>query len=100
MKIKTGDQVAVLQGKDRGKQGKVEKVLARKNLVLVTGVNMYKKHVKRKGGVAGDIIEITKPLPASKVALVCPKCNLATQVLIASQDGQKIRVCKKCQQQI
>ena len=100
MKIKTGDQVAVLRGKDKGKQGKVEKVLARKNLVLVAGVNIYKKHVKRKGSVAGDIIEITKPLPTSKVAIVCPKCNLATRVVVAIQGGQKVRVCKKCQQQI
>ncbi|OGY21913.1 MAG: 50S ribosomal protein L24 [Candidatus Woykebacteria bacterium GWB1_45_5] len=100
MRIKAGDQVAVLQGRDKGKRGAVEKVFARRNLALVAGVNIYKKHVKRKGRVAGGIIEVTKPLPAARLALVCPKCSLATRVTASVQDNQKVRVCKKCKQQI
>ena len=100
MKIRTGDQVQVLQGRDKGKQGKVEKIFARSSLVLVAGVNIYKKHTKRKGQVAGGIIEVTKPLPVSKIALVCPKCNLTTRVVTAVQENKKVRICKKCKQQI
>ena len=100
MKIKVGDQVQVLLGRDKGKQGKVEKIFARRGVVLVAGVNIFKKHIKRKGRVAGGIIEVTKPLLVSKIALVCPKCNLTTRVVTASQEGQKTRVCKKCKQQI
>jgi large subunit ribosomal protein L24 len=100
MKIKNGDEVLVLQGKDKGKKGKVEKIFARKGLVLVAGVNIYKKNVKRKERVAGGIIEITKPLSASKLAIVCPKCNLATRVVTAVAENKKVRICKKCQQSL
>ncbi|MEX0622204.1 MAG: 50S ribosomal protein L24 [Candidatus Woykebacteria bacterium] len=100
MKIKSGDQVLVLQGKDKGKKGNVEKIFGKKNQILVTGVNVYKKHAKKSGSVAGGIIEITKPLPVSKLTLICPKCNLPTKAGFVLHDGKKRRVCKKCKKEI
>jgi large subunit ribosomal protein L24 len=100
MKIKVGDEVVVLLGRDKEKKGKVERIFAKKNQVLVSGVNIYKKHVKKRGRVPGGIIEVTKPLPTSKVTIVCPKCELPTRLGISVQDNKKIRTCKKCKQPI
>ena len=100
MKLVTGDEVIVLQGKDKGKKGNLEKVFPKKNQVLVSGVNIYKKHVKRTGKVPGGITDIIKPLHIAKVALVCPKCNLATKTAVTLLNGKKVRVCKKCKQEI
>lgn len=99
MKLKIGDQVKVMLGKDRGKLGKVEAVLPQKDSVVVTGVNMYKKHIKKQGqDKPGGIIDLTKPLNVAKVALICPKCHLITRVGFTGIGKQKVRICKKCQQ--
>jgi large subunit ribosomal protein L24 len=102
IKLNKGDTVQVLVGKDRGKTGKVEKVLPKKNMVLVSGVNMYKRHLKPQGkNKPGGIVDITKPLPVSKVALVCKKCNQPTRTgFLIDKSGAKIRICKKCKQVI
>ena len=100
MKIKVGDEVVVMQGKDKRKKGKVEKIIVKKKQVLVAGVNVYKKHIKKSGRVPSGIIDVTKPLPVASLVLVCPKCNLKTKVGFLISDGQKIRICKKCKQQI
>lgn len=101
-KLKKGDQVKVLLGKDRGKKGKIEKVFSRQRMVLVSGVNLVKKHVKPRGeGKPGGIVDINKPLPVSKVALICPRCNQPTRVGLKEQkDKGKSRICRKCQQVI
>lgn len=98
MKIKTGDEVQVLQGKDKGKKSKVEKVSIKKNVVWISGVNIFKRHAKRQGNTPGGIIDIVKPLSVSKVAVVCPKCNLATRVGFQQKNSGKMRICKKCKQ--
>ncbi|KKS13045.1 50S ribosomal protein L24 [Candidatus Daviesbacteria bacterium RIFOXYD1_FULL_41_10] len=67
MKIKKGDTVKILLGKDRGKTGKVLRVLAKKGKVLVEGVNAYKRHVRKMKGMEGGIIEINKPIDISNV---------------------------------
>jgi len=100
MKLKTGDEVLVLRGKDKGKKGKIERVFGKQRELLVAGVNIYKKHVKKSKNKPGGITEITRPLPVSKIVLVCPKCNLATKVQIATSADKKVRICKKCKQQI
>lgn len=100
MKLHKDDEVLVLQGKDRGKKGKIERVINKKNQVFVTGVNLYKKHVKRDGNKAGGIFQVMKPLDSSKVTLVCPKCNLPTKAGFKFHNGQKKKVCKKCNQEI
>lgn len=67
MKIKKGDKVKILLGKDRGKEGKIVLVLPKKNKVYVEGVNMYKRHVKKHGTIEGGIIDIPKGMDASNV---------------------------------
>ena len=99
MKIRSGDQVAVLKGKDKGKRGKVEKVFPKRSMVLVSGVNIYKKHKKPAGKtLQGGVIDISKPLPAGSIALVCPKCSLPTKVSYKVGEKVKERICKKCNQ--
>jgi len=100
MKLKKGDTVKVVAGKDKGKISKVQKVLPKAGKVLVEGVNQYKRHLKGRGQVKSQIITITKPLPVSNVALVCPKCSKPTRVGYAMMQEKKVRFCKKCKQDI
>ncbi|PJE69152.1 50S ribosomal protein L24 [Candidatus Shapirobacteria bacterium CG10_big_fil_rev_8_21_14_0_10_38_14] len=98
MKLKKGDQVIVLAGKDKGNKGKIEKTLPQFAKVLVAGVNLYKKHVKPQGEKKpGGIIDIIKPLSVSNVALICPKCGQKTKIGYQIKQGEKKRICKKCQ---
>ena len=96
--VKTGDTVMVINGKDRGKTGKVMAVAPSEGKVIVEGINVVSKHVKpRKMGEAGGIIKAESALYADKVQLVCPKCGKATRVgHVINDAGKKVRVCKKC----
>lgn len=96
--VKTGDTVIVLSGKDKGKKGKVMAVSPKENKVIVEKVNMVKKHVKpRKMGEQGGIIKAEGAMYASKVQLVCPRCNKPTRIgHKVYEDGTKARICKKC----
>ncbi len=94
--VKTGDEVIVIQGKDRGKKGKVLQVSPSEGKVIVEGVNIVSKHVKpRKMGEPGGILKAESALYADKVQLICPKCGQATRVGHVIEDGKKYRVCKK-----
>ena len=94
--VKTGDEVIVIQGKDRGKKGKVLQVAPSEGKVIVENVNIISKHVKpRKMGEAGGIIKAESALYADKVQLICPKCGQPTRVGHIIEDGKKFRVCKK-----
>lgn len=95
--VKTGDKVVVINGKDRGKQGKVLQVSPSEGKVIVEGINIVSKHVKpRKMGEAGGIIKAESALYADKVQLICPKCGRPTRVGHMIDDkGKKVRVCKK-----
>jgi large subunit ribosomal protein L24 len=103
IKIKKGDKVMVNSGKDRGKIGPVEKVFPKAQEVLVTGVNLFKRHLKPRGqGKPGGIVDIPRPLSVGKVSLVCPKCNQPTRIgfFQGGNDGEsKLRVCRKCKAQ-
>lgn len=100
-KLKKGDLVRVLAGKEKGKEGKIEKVLYQTGKVLLPTLNKAKKHVRAQGeGKPGGILEIAQPLLLSKVALMCPKCHRPTRVGFRVVDGQSLRLCKKCQQLI
>ena len=97
LNVKTGDKVQVISGADKGKQGKVVTVSAKENKVIVEGVNMVTKHVKPKqAGQLGGRVQAEGALYASKVQLVCPKCDKLTRVAHKIVDGKKIRVCKHC----
>ncbi|KKQ27120.1 MAG: 50S ribosomal protein L24 [Candidatus Magasanikbacteria bacterium GW2011_GWC2_37_14] len=99
MKIRTGDKVKVLSGKDRGKEGKVIQVLKNKTndkyYAVVEGANLLKKHMRpRKQGEKGQIIELPAPLHISKVMLIDPKSGKATRVGYKMEGKEKKRVAK------
>lgn len=95
MKIKKGDNVKILYGKDNGKQGVVLAISNGK--VIVEGLNMFKKHVKGDGKEKkSEILTIAKPLDISKLMLVCPNCGKPTRVSLKRENGKVERVCKKC----
>jgi large subunit ribosomal protein L24 len=98
LKIRKGDIVKILLGKDGGKSGKILLVLPKKEKVLVEGINMYKRHVKKTKEHEGGIIEIAKPLNISNVALVCPGCKKETRVGFKMDGQTKVRICKKCKE--
>ncbi|OHA09552.1 MAG: 50S ribosomal protein L24 [Candidatus Sungbacteria bacterium RIFCSPLOWO2_01_FULL_60_25] len=102
MKIKKGDTVEILSGKDRGKRGKVIRVLAAENRVLVEGANLKKKHRKsRRQDRKGEIILIPGPLAVSAVAVVCGSCGKPTRVGYATNaSGAKTRICKRCAKEL
>lgn len=98
MKIRKNDEVVVLAGKDRGKQGKVQSVHPDKGRVVVGGINMIKRHTKpgRVRTQAG-IIEREAPIALSNVMLVCNKCSKPTRVAYRFvENGQKVRACRHC----
>ena len=96
--VRKDDTVVVVSGKDKGKQGKVLRALPKEGKVVVEGVNVVARHTKPKGqGDPGGIIRSEAPIYASKVMLVCEKCNKATRISYKIlPDGKKVRVCKKC----
>jgi len=108
MKIKKGDTVLIILGKDRGRKGKVLQALPKENKIVVEGINLRKKHQKpKKTGEKGQIIELPSSFSVSNVKLVCPKCKKATKVgykiksKIKNQKSKiKIRICKKCGKEI
>jgi len=100
-KIKTGDEVVVLAGKDKGRKGTVLKIFRAKDRVLVEGVNMIKKHIKPSTeNPQGGIEEKEAPIHISNVALVDPKSGKATRVGYEVRDGKKVRVSKKSKEVI
>ena len=101
MKIKSGDKVKMLAGKDKGKTGKVLQVMPQDGKVVVEGLNLLIKHQRaRKGGEKGQRIQFPSAVPASRVALICPKCGQAARVGYKITEGKKARSCKKCQEVI
>lgn len=100
LKLKKGDTVRITAGKDKGREGKIEKVLPKEEKVIVPGVNLYKKHVKAFGDVKGGIYDIPRPLTLGKVALICPKCKKITRVGFKFAGEEKVRICRKCGKEI
>ncbi len=101
MRIKTGDTIKVLIGKDKGKTGKVERVDMAKDMVLVENMNQFKRHLKsRAQNQPSEIVTLTKPLRSANVALVCPNCKKVTRVGVKIEKDKKVRMCKKCKKVI
>ena len=97
MNVKINDNVLVIAGKDKGKQGKVLATSPKANTVVVEGVRIQKKHEKaRKANETSKIVETPGPVDASNVAVVCGACGKATKVKHNVVDGKKVRVCAKC----
>jgi large subunit ribosomal protein L24 len=98
MKIRKGDKVQVLTGKDRGKQGSVARVLPAENKVIVEGVHVAKRHAKpTRATMQGGVIDKFMPVSASSVALVCGNCGPTRIGYRIDEQGRKMRVCKKCE---
>ena len=101
MNIIKGDTVVVLSGKDKGKTGKVLAVFPDAHKLLVEGVNVATKHQKaRRQGEQGGINKTEIPIFSCKVMVVCPKCGKPTRVAHRFENGSKVRVCKKCGENI
>lgn len=101
IKFKIGDKVKVLSGKDKGKEGVIEKVFPKKKTLVIPGINVFKKHVK--GGLEGQkagIFDVTKPVAFGKVAIICPKCSKITRVSFKLIGDEKKRICAKCDREI
>ncbi|MDO8513335.1 MAG: 50S ribosomal protein L24 [bacterium] len=97
MKIKKGDTVLVITGKDRNKTGKVIRTLSSENKIVVEGINIVKKHVKpTRGKPQGGIIDITKPIAISKALIICPSCSKAVRIGCKLSEKGKLRICRKC----
>ena len=99
-KIKKGDNVQILIGKDNGKTGVVDRVLSKKGRVLVSGLNLYKRHVKKQGQIDGGVIEIVKSIDLSNVAVVCPNCKKASRIGFTISGNEKVRICKRCKKDL
>ena len=100
--VKTGDRVIVLAGKDKGKIGNIKKTNPTDSTVIVEGANMVTKAQKPQSmaGIQGGLIKLEAPLDSSKVMVVCPACEKPTRIKHAVVDGKKVRVCKKCGEQL
>ena len=97
-KIKKDDMVYVIAGKDKGKTGKVMRVLPRKGRILVENINFIHKHIRpSQQHQQGGVIEKEGPIEVTNCLLVCNKCNNPTRVgFMVLEDGRKVRACKKC----
>ncbi|OIP75424.1 50S ribosomal protein L24 [bacterium (Candidatus Gribaldobacteria) CG_4_9_14_3_um_filter_36_15] len=101
MKIKKGDQVLIIKGKDRGKKEKVLRSFPEKNQVLVEGINIKKLHKRpKKTGEKGQVVEVSSPIYISNLRLICPKCGKSTRVGYKTEEKTKTRICKKCGEEI
>lgn len=98
MRIKKGDTVLIISGKEKGREGKVLKVFPKEEQVLVEGINLKKRHRRpRRAGEKGSIVNLPRPLALSKVMPHCPHCGKGVRVgFKVRPDGSKFRVCKKC----
>ncbi|MCM8766619.1 MAG: 50S ribosomal protein L24 [Candidatus Omnitrophica bacterium] len=99
-KLKRGDIVQVIKGKDRGKKGRILKLFPKEGRVLVEGINFVKKHTRPKAvDRQGGIIQIEKPISISNVNFFCLKCSKPVRLGIKFlEDGTKVRYCKKCKE--
>lgn len=100
-KIRKGDTVQVIQGKERGKRGKVLRVIGEDQRVVVERLNFIKRHVRPSTkNPQGGVIEREAGIHISNVKLVCPSCDAAVRVGMRKEQGEKMRYCKKCKVQV
>ncbi len=98
MRIKKGDNVLIIAGKDKGKKAKVLKSFPSKGLILVEGVNIKKTHKRpKKQGEKGQIVEVSFPMNDCKAQIICSECNKPTRIGYKVEADNKVRICKKCQ---
>ncbi len=97
MKIKKGDNVVIITGKDRGETGKILRVLPKEKKVVVEDANLVKKRMRpEKRGEKGKTVSVPRAIPVSNVKLVCPNCKKGVRVGYEVEDDGKVRICKSC----
>lgn len=101
LKLKKGDQIMVIAGKDKGKRGTIDQIFPKINKITVIGVNISKKHLKpSKKNPHGGIIDKIMPMQVSNVAVVCPRCSNPTRIGYQLTAEKKMRMCKKCNESV
>jgi large subunit ribosomal protein L24 len=109
MKVKKGDTILVISGKDKGKTAKIVKAFPKEGQILVEGVNLKKKHIRpKREGEKGQVVQLPAPINVSNAKVICPKCGKATRIgykIEKSSDktsvkSKKERICKKCKSKI
>lgn len=101
MKVKKGDTVLIITGKDKGRTAKILKSLPKDRMILVEGMNLKSKSVKpKKQGEKGQIVKIPLPIKASNVKFLCPKCAKPARIGYKIEKGKKFRICKKCKSEV
>ncbi len=101
MKLKKGDTVLIISGKDKGRTAKILKSLVKDRQVLVEGMNLKKKHVKpKKEGEKGQVVPVAAPIDVSSVKFLCPKCGKAARLGYKIEKDRKFRICKKCKSEV
>ncbi|MCX6735374.1 MAG: 50S ribosomal protein L24 [Candidatus Peregrinibacteria bacterium] len=101
MKLKNNDQVVVIAGKEKGKKGKITKILSKQERIVVEKLNIRTKHIKKSQGRAGERVQFEAPMHISNVMLLCPNCEKMTRVGYKKlTTGKKQRICKKCKESI
>lgn len=97
MKFKKGDNVVIIQGKDRGKTGKVLRTSPDKDTMVVEGINIVVRHIRpRQEGKKGEKVKKPMPIHVSNAKIVCPQCKKATRLGYSISGGRKNRLCKQC----
>ncbi len=101
-KLKKGDEVLVIRGKDRGKKGKILRIIRKENRAIVENINLVeKKQRPTQDNPQGGIIKIEEAIPVSSLQIVCPSCQKNTRIGIRLlENNQKIRYCKKCNESL
>jgi large subunit ribosomal protein L24 len=101
MKLKKGDKVKVVAGKDKGREGVIDRVYAKTEKVLIPEINVYKKHIKKNEKLPqGGVVDLPRPLDVAKVMFVCPKCGKLARLGYEVEKGKKNRVCKVCKSKV
>lgn len=101
MKIKKGDLVKIISGKDRGKTGKVTHAFPKENKIVIEGVNIHKKHTRpKKQGQKGQVVQMPMPIHVSNAMIVCSSCSKPSRIASKKVGAKKVRVCKKCKGEI
>lgn len=95
--LKTGDEVTVITGREKGKSGKVESIDKKKGRIKIPQINLVKKHRRAtQENRSGEVVEIPAPINISNVMILCPKCSKGVRIKIERVDGKKIRKCHRC----
>jgi len=97
MKLKKGDNVQIMVGKDQGKQGQIMKMDVKSGKVFIQGLNLFKKHQRpKKQGEKGEVVSVSRPLNLSNIMIVCNSCAKPVRVGFKINGENKVRYCKKC----